>query len=144
MEKHNVFTHFTQTQCELFYFTNSVSYLLVYAFYAVNAFKPNHKPNIYFFTKFHVWNSSAFCSLNSFTNFKQFCLGLGGSKMSLSKQGLRKARSRGLVVKGEGSWLRGCGFKPLRRRPFFTHHSFGSKYGSKNWVEINLALLHLL
>jgi hypothetical protein len=52
--------------------------------------------------------------------------------------------SHGLVVKAEDSWLRGCGFNPPLWRPFFMHHSFGSKHGGKNWVEINLALLHML
>ena len=40
-------------------------------------------------------------------------------------------RSGGLVVKEEDSWLRGPGFKPSLCRPFFRHHSFGSKLGSK-------------
>ena len=39
--------------------------------------------------------------------------------------------SRGLVVKAEDSWLRGRGFKPPLRRPFFRHHSFGAKIGWK-------------
>jgi len=54
------------------------------------------------------------------------------------------ACSRGLVVKAEDSWLRSRGFKPPLWRPFYMHHSFGLKHGSKNWVEINLALLHML
>ena len=43
-----------------------------------------------------------------------------------------RASSHGLVVKAEDSWLRGRGFKPPLRRPFFRHHSFGSKAWSKN------------
>ncbi len=39
--------------------------------------------------------------------------------------------SCGLVVKAEDSWLRGPGFKPPLRSPFFRHHSFGSKLGTK-------------
>jgi hypothetical protein len=35
------------------------------------------------------------------------------------------------VVKAEDSWLRGHGLKPPLRRPFFRHHSFGSKPGAK-------------
>ena len=35
------------------------------------------------------------------------------------------------MVKAEDSWLRGCEFKPPLRRPFFRHHSFGSKPGAK-------------
>jgi hypothetical protein len=35
------------------------------------------------------------------------------------------ASSCGLVVKAEESLLRGFGFKPLLRRPFFRHHLFG-------------------
>jgi hypothetical protein len=54
------------------------------------------------------------------------------------------ASSHGLVVKAENSWLRGRGFKTPLRRPFFRHHSFGSIAWSKNWVEINLALLQML
>ncbi len=44
-----------------------------------------------------------------------------------------KASSRGLVVKAEDSWPRGPGFKPPLWRPFFRHHSFGSKLGTKLW-----------
>jgi hypothetical protein len=39
--------------------------------------------------------------------------------------------SAGLVVKAEDSWPRGPGFKPPLWRPFFRHHSFGSKLGTK-------------
>jgi hypothetical protein len=46
--------------------------------------------------------------------------------------------------KAGDSWLRGRGFKPPLRRPFFRHHSFGSKTWSKHWVEINPALLYIL
>ncbi len=55
-----------------------------------------------------------------------------------------KASSRGLVVKAEDPWLRSRGFEPPLRRPFFRHHSFGSKAWSNNWVLINLALLDML
>jgi hypothetical protein len=44
-----------------------------------------------------------------------------------------KARSRGLVFKAEDSWLRGPGINPPLWRPFFKHHSFGSKLGTWNW-----------
>ncbi len=50
----------------------------------------------------------------------------------------------GLVVKTEGSWPRGPGFKPPLWRPFFRHHSFGSKLGTKTVENSNLALLHVL
>ncbi len=40
-------------------------------------------------------------------------------------------RTTGLVVKAEDSWPRGPGFKPPLWRPFFRHHSFGSKLGPK-------------
>jgi hypothetical protein len=39
---------------------------------------------------------------------------------------LRSAR-----VKAEDSWPRGPEFKPPLWRPFFRHHSFGSKLGTK-------------
>ncbi len=42
-----------------------------------------------------------------------------------------KASSRGLVVKAEDSRPRGPGFNPPLWRPFFRHHSFGSKLGTK-------------
>jgi hypothetical protein len=45
--------------------------------------------------------------------------------------GNSKASSRGLVVKAEDSRPRGPGFKPPLWRPFFRHHSFGSKLGTK-------------
>jgi len=43
-----------------------------------------------------------------------------------------QASSRGLVVKAEDSRPRGPGFNPPLWRPFFRHHSFGSKLGTKN------------
>ena len=46
-------------------------------------------------------------------------------KKQISKKSL--ASSRGLVVKAEDSGLKGRGLKPPLRRPFFRHHSFGSK-----------------
>jgi hypothetical protein len=45
---------------------------------------------------------------------------------------LNEASSRGLVVKAEDSRPKGPGFKPPLWRPFFMHHSFGSKLGIKN------------
>ena len=42
-----------------------------------------------------------------------------------------KASSRGLVVKVEDSRPRDPGFNPPLWRPFFRHHSFGSKLGTK-------------
>ena len=41
------------------------------------------------------------------------------------------ATRHGLVVKAEDSRPRGPGFKPPLWRPFFRHHSFGSKLGTK-------------
>ena len=55
-----------------------------------------------------------------------------------------KASSRGLVVKAEDSRPRGPGFNPPLWRPFFRHHSFGSKLGTKIVENSNLALLHML
>jgi hypothetical protein len=52
--------------------------------------------------------------------------------------------SRGLVVRAEDLWPRGPGFKPPLWRPFFRHHSFGSKLGTKFVENSNLALLHVL
>jgi hypothetical protein len=52
----------------------------------------------------------------------------------------RVASSRGLVVKAEDSWPRGPVFKPPLWRPFFRHHSFGSKLGKKIVENSNLAL----
>ena len=49
-----------------------------------------------------------------------------------------------LVVKAEDSWPRGSGFKPSLWRPFFRHHSFRSKLGTKFVENSNLALLHML
>ncbi len=43
----------------------------------------------------------------------------------------KKGSSRGVVVKAEDSWPTGPGFKPPLWRPFFRHHSFGSKLGTK-------------
>ncbi len=54
------------------------------------------------------------------------------------------ASSCGLVVKAEDSWPRGLGFKPPLWRPFFRHHSFGSKLGTKIVENSNLTLLHML
>ena len=51
------------------------------------------------------------------------------------------ASSRGLVVKAEDSWLRDPRFKPPLWRPFYRHHSFGSKLGTKIVENSNLALL---
>ncbi len=42
------------------------------------------------------------------------------------------ASSHGLVVKAEDLWPRGTGLKSPLWRPFFRHHSFGSKLGTKN------------
>jgi hypothetical protein len=42
-----------------------------------------------------------------------------------------KASSHGLVVKAEDSRPKGPGFKPPLWRPFFRHHSCGSKLGTK-------------
>jgi len=56
-----------------------------------------------------------------------------------------KVSSCGLVVKAEDSRPRGPGFKTPLWRPFFRHHSFGSKLGTKNCGKnSNLALLHVL
>ncbi len=41
------------------------------------------------------------------------------------------ASSRGQVFKAEDSWPRGPRFKPPLWRPFFRHHLFGSKVGTK-------------
>jgi hypothetical protein len=54
------------------------------------------------------------------------------------------ASSHGLVVKEDNSWPRGPGFKPPLWRPFFRHHSFGSKLGTKVVESSNLAMLHVL
>ena len=55
-----------------------------------------------------------------------------------------KASTRGLEVKAEDSLPRGPGFKPPLWRPFFRHHSFRSKLGTKIVANSNLALLHML
>jgi hypothetical protein len=65
-------------------------------------------------------------------------------KDKVRKKERKKASSRGLVVKAEDSRPRGPGFKPPLRRPFFRHHSFGSKLGKKIVENSNLALLHVL
>ncbi len=44
------------------------------------------------------------------------------------------------MVKAEDSWPRGPGFKPPLWRPFFRHHSLGSKLGTKIVENSNLAL----
>ncbi len=54
------------------------------------------------------------------------------------------ARSRGLAVKAEDSWLRGPGYKPPLWIPFFRHHSFGSKLVTKIVENSNPALFHVL
>jgi hypothetical protein len=54
------------------------------------------------------------------------------NNLSLTKDTIvAEASSRGLVVKAEDSRPRGPGFIPPLRRPFFRHHSFGSKLGTK-------------
>ncbi len=55
-----------------------------------------------------------------------------------------QASSRGLEVKEEESRPKGPGFKPPLWRPFFGHHSFGSKLGIKIVENSNVALLHVL
>ena len=52
--------------------------------------------------------------------------------------------SRGLVVKAEDSCPRGPGFKPTLWRPFFRHHLFISKLGTKIMENSNLTMLHVL
>jgi hypothetical protein len=59
----------------------------------------------------------------------------------LTKQ---KGSSRGLVVKAEDLYLKGCEFEPSLWRPFFRNHSFGSKLGTKFVENSNLALLHMM
>jgi len=57
---------------------------------------------------------------------------------------LDTASSCGLVVKAEDSLPKSPGFKPPLWRPFFRHHSFGSKLGTKIVENSKLAFLHVL
>jgi hypothetical protein len=63
----------------------------------------------------------------TFGSSKTVSLGANTDKVSQRKM----ANSRGLMVKAEDSRPRGPGFKPPIWRPFFRHHSFGSKLGIK-------------
>jgi hypothetical protein len=48
------------------------------------------------------------------------------------------------VVKAEDSYLKGCEFELSLWRPFFRHHSFGLKLGTKIVENSILALLYVL
>jgi hypothetical protein len=54
-----------------------------------------------------------------------------------------QASSRGLVVKTGDSWQRGPGFKPPLWRPFFRHHSFGSKHGTRPGIVAYAVILQM-
>ncbi len=82
---------------------------------------------IFFLNVILIVEVSLQCQTIKRTNKKEITL---FHRKSLHQKSLHTTSRRGLVVNAEDPWPRGPGFKSPLWRPFFRHHSFGSKLGT--------------